>query len=222
MKIGENKGFQKQLWSNLRNSDFNLDKVLKMDYSKEDLTEYFIEYNTLNDASFEDYYSSKSRGSVNFKMQGGLNFAGLKNTDYGDVKVEYNGNKYYLKYGGELEYVAAFNRNKWAGFFEYSHQSYDDDFAVTRRNSNSGATFETTERYSNYINQNLWSVGIRHYMYLNADSSIYLDAGLFGRLGMGYSHQQKYSIAFMKNNNQSFALYSVVLIYTVFNYNKKK
>jgi hypothetical protein len=65
-------------------------------------------------------------------------------------------------------------------------------------------------------------VGIRHYIYLNADSSIYLDAGLFGRLGMGYSHQQKYSIAFMKNKNQSFALYSVVLSYTVFNYNKKK
>jgi hypothetical protein len=222
IKIAENKDFQKQLWTNLRNSDFNLDKVLKMDYSKQDLTEYFIEYNTSNDNSFEDYYSSKSRGSVNFKIQGGLNFTGLKNTDNGDVKVEYNGNKYYLKYGGELEYVAAFNRNKWAGFFEYSHQSYDYDFAVTRRNSNSGATFEITERDSNYINQNLWSVGIRHYMYLNADSSIYLDAGLFGRLGMGYSHQHKYSIAFIKNNIQSFASYSVVLSYTVFNYNKQK
>jgi hypothetical protein len=59
-------------------------------------------------------------------------------------------------------------------------------------------------------------------MYLNADSSIYLDAGLFGRLGMGYSHQHKYSIAFIKNNIQSFASYSVVLSYTVFNYNKQK
>jgi hypothetical protein len=63
MKIGENKGFQKQLWSNLRNSDFNLDKVLKMDYSKEDLTEYFIEYNTLNDASLKIIIAQNLEGA---------------------------------------------------------------------------------------------------------------------------------------------------------------
>lgn len=220
VKMATNKDFQKQLWTNLRYEKFTLDKVLKMDYAKEDLTKYFIEYNKSNDDSFKDYYSTKSRGSVNFKLQGGVNIVSLKSYDNENEKVEYDGNKFYLKYGGELEYVAGFNRNKWAGFIEFNHQSYKYDVAVTPHKSASGATFETTERYSSNVNQYLWSAGIRHYMYLNEGSSIYLDAGLYGRLGVGYSHKHKYTISFMKNNIKSFASYSVVLGYTVFNYKK--
>ena len=220
-KFASNKDFQKQLWTNLHIENVTMDKILKKEYNRKDLTNYFIEYNTSKKSNFTDYKSREAIGTVNFKLIAGVDKSGLEDYENSQEKIEYVANKYFPKYGAEIEYISSYNRNKWSVFVDLTYQSYKYDLTVTNLTS-SYAFFENTHKYS--FSESWYSVnaGLRYYMYLNDNSSIFIDVAFGSRLGLGYSYNHKYYVTFRKINYGSFAPYSVVLGYTLFNSNKHK
>ena len=155
-----------------------------------------------------------------YKLKGGINASPNENYDNQKQKVEYFGNKFFPKYGAEIEYVSPFNRNKWAIYLELTHQTYKYKSTVTEHSS-SGVLFENTYKYDSSVNQFLPNIGLRHYMYLNNNSSVFIGASLFSSYGVGYSYQKKFNIEF-RRSSIGFAKYSAILGYTLFNNNKQK
>lgn len=210
--------FQKQLWANLRCENQTMDMVLKLEYERKDLSNYFIKYNNCKKGSYTDYNKNIARGSFNIKVKGGVNISPYQNYDNAQRKVEYFGDKFFLKYGAELEYIIPFNRNKWAAFIELTYQTHKYN-SITTDHSSFGEVFDITYK-SNYFEKSLFPfVGVRYYMYLKNDSKMFVNAGLFRTFGFGYSHNNKYNVE-GRFSNIGLSRYSIVFGYTIFN-NKK-
>lgn len=219
-KLAVNNDFQKQLWVNMRCENGNMGKEMKLEYSKKDLTDYFVLYNNCTNNNYTNYVGKTTTGSINFKLKGGMNASPNKNYDSQEQKVEYFGNKWYPKYGAEIEYISPFNRNKWAVYFELTYQTYQYKSIVTEHSS-SGVMFENIYKYDNSVSQILPNIGLRHYMYMNNNSSVFISVSLFSSYGLGYSYQRKFNVEF-RRSGIGFAKYAVVLGYTLFNNDKQK
>jgi hypothetical protein len=249
--LAVNNDFQKQLWANLRCENTTMDKVLKLEYEKDDLSGYFVEYNNCKNLSFIDYEDKSASGSINFKLKGGMISSSVQ-IPYGTSSVIDFGSKISYNLGAEMEYMIPFNKNKWAIFLETSYKNYQVEM-IYEEKSASGSLFGNSYNWEishKYIDVGF---GLRHYMYINDTSSMFLNASyVFGfpmnstikkdndvyhdivtnvgfSYGLGYSYNAKYSVEFKlssnkldKNYNASqFNTFSVVLGYTLFN-NKKK
>ena len=213
-----NSDFQKQLWTNLRCDNTTINEVIKLEYKSEDLSDYFGAYNKCKNYSFIDYEKKVVKGSFNIKAKGGINISPYKNYDNAQQKVEYFGNKFFLKYGGEFEYITPFNRNKWALFIDLTYQTYKY-YTITTEHNSSGALYENTYK-SNYFEKSIFTfIGVRYYMYLKDNSKMFINAGLFKTFGIGYSYNNKYNIEF-RSSNTGLPKYSIVFGYILYN-NKK-
>jgi hypothetical protein len=219
-KLAINNDFQKQLWVNMRCENKSMEKIMKLQYNKKDLSDYFVKYNNCKNLEYTNYVGKTTTGSINFKLKGGINASPNENYDNQKQKVEYFGNKFFPKYGAEIEYVSPFNRNKWAIYLELTHQTYKYKSTVTEHSS-SGVLFENTYKYDSSVNQFLPNIGLRHYMYLNNNSSVFIGASLFSSYGVGYNYQKKFNIEF-RRSSIGFAKYSAILGFTLFNNNKQK
>lgn len=218
--LAENNDFQKQIWGEMRCENQTMDAVLKLEYKREDLVNYFIKYNDCKKDSYTDYNKNINRGSFNIKVKGGVNISPYEDYDNADEKVDYSGNKFFLKYGGELEYITPFNRNKWAAFIELTYQTHKYS-TITTDYSTYGETFDITYE-SNYFEKSLFPfIGVRYYMYLKNNSKMFINAGLFMTFGCGYSYNDKFNVE-TRFSNTGLSRYSVVFGYTVFNNKKNK
>ena len=250
--VAVNNDFQKQLWANLRCENTTMDKVLKLEYEKDDLSGYFVEYNNCKNLSFIDYEDKSASGSINFKLKGGMTSSSVQ-IPYGTSSVIDFGSKISYNLGAEMEYMTPFNKNKWAIFLETSYKNYQVEM-IYEEKSASGSLFGNSYNWEishKYIDIGF---GLRHYMYINDTSSMFLNASyVFGfpmnstikkdndvyhdivtnvgfSYGLGYSYNAKYSMEFKfssnkldKNYNASqFNTFSVVLGYTLFNNKKNK
>ena len=138
-----------------------------------------------------------------------------------------------------------FNRNKWGLYLEPSYQKYAYK-RVETEHSSSGVLFENTyveENENQYISCNL---GLRHYMFVNSNASIFVGGsynliqdkfkskrdnvvseGTDGYTGLSYAigvdFLHKYNLEFRGYGGGKIANYSIVLGYTIFNnkYHKK-
>lgn len=218
--LAVNNDFQKQIWEKMSCENQTMDAVLKLEYEREDLSNYFIKYNDCKKVSYTDYNKKIARGSFNIKVKGGVNISPHEDYDNADEKVDYSGNKFFLKYGGELEYITPFNRNKWAAFIELTYQTYKYS-TITTDYSTFGEAFDITYE-SNYFEKSLFTfVGVRYYMYLKNNSKMFVNAGLFKTFGFGYSYNDKFNVE-TRFANTGLSRYSIVFGYTLFNNKKNK
>ena len=178
----QNKGFQQQLWNNLKCSETKKERIAKLDYKTNSLVKYFYEVNNCdgNKLITATDLTPKSSGFSNFKVKGGLNFSTL-NLEYDNGKsiipVEFE-NKIGAKVGVEFEHVFGFNRNKWSVFYEPTYQTYKS---------------ETAKVFSPYLSTK-WSIdykyldhyfGFRYYMFLNNNAKIFLSTGVVYKQVLG-------------------------------------
>ncbi len=220
MSLGVNNDFQKQIWEEMNCENQTLDKVLKLQYERKDLVDYFIKYNNCKNIGYKDYNKNISKSSFNIKIKGGFNVSPYKDYDNADEKVDFSGNKLFLKYGGEFEYITPFNRNKWAIFMELTYQTYKFS-AITTDYSTFGEAFDRTSE-SSYFEKGFFTfVGVRYYMYLKDNSRIFINAGLFRTFGLGYSYNDKFNLE-TRYANTGLSRYSVIFGYTLFNNKKNK
>lgn len=169
-----NNQYRQQLFSNVQCGSMNVTNVQNLEYRRDSLISYFVEYNTCID---EDYvYESLMRngdfnlsikagvGLANLPVERGLNAKGLEMSD-----VEYRASV-------ELEYVFPFNRNKWATYFEPAYRTFEGEEKITR-----GFNTDLTARYTSVE----LGLGARHYLFLNEDSKLFLSLGYIYDIPVG-------------------------------------
>ncbi len=172
--IKTNYKFRQQLYNFMRDKISDTREFENLKYRKDALTELFVEYNG-GSGEMKDLTVTQNKSSVNFKITPGVSFATITveddNTGNG---VEFDfGSKLAFRIGAEVEYIMPFNNNKWSLFVDPNIQFY--------KNEGSERVYDYKAEYK-FIEL---PVGLRHYMYLNNESKLFINIAYAVVLNMG-------------------------------------
>jgi hypothetical protein len=214
-KIGKNNRFKNQLWTNLKCPNFKITKVENLDYQKNDLIDFFVEYNECNGEKNINYEENQKKDLFNLSIRPGFNSSSLsiqnnvsssRNTDFE--------NELGFRFGIEAEFIMPFNKNKWSLIIEPTYQYFKSEKEIT--NQSVKADYKSIEI----------PVGIRHYFFLNENSKIFINGSFIFDLssnsiinfspgsdleiktrnnlafGIGYKHNDKYSLELRHQTNR--------------------
>ncbi|GAA4762409.1 MULTISPECIES: porin family protein [Flavobacterium] len=173
----ENNTFRQQLWNNVKCSQTEYKTLSKMKYKTSELIKYFLMINNCDGNKSIVETSSQvqnSKGSFWLKVKAGANFSNLTlASNYNVLKNVEFGNKIGPKIGVEFEINLGFNKNKWSVFYEPTYQKYKSEMIKK--------LYGSDYRYNANITTIDHLLGVKYYMFLNKDSKLFVDAGLFFR-----------------------------------------
>lgn len=180
-EVVENNMFRQQLFNLMKDQGYTAEKFEKIDCVENDLAKVFSEYNNAKNGKVENLSEKRNKGYFNIKITPGITFTSYtaKNDN---LKLDLNfPNKTSFRIGAEIEYVFPFNKNKWSLFLESYYHSYSSK--VTNGESHAEIDFK-------YIG---FPIGIRHYMYLNQTSKIFINASYIATVKLGDSNISYYN-----------------------------
>ncbi|RZN79222.1 MAG: hypothetical protein EVB11_12790 [Winogradskyella sp.] len=217
--VAENNSYKKTLYDNFKCKEFNPNKIRGVDYSENDLINFFSDFNFCNTESNLIYKKEGAKGRINLSAKLGVSFSNLEiDFDPGligsDIQSASFSNEVTLRFGAEFEYILPFNKNKWAVFIEPSFLSYSStaDIRVQRTST----VFEDTVSIDYKVIE--IPIGLRHYFYLNNKSKLFINAafvvsndlsdsieygispdldvrsGTSGLIGLGFNYNNKFSV----------------------------
>ncbi|MET0946076.1 MAG: tRNA modification GTPase [Flavobacterium sp.] len=177
LKNGENGGYIMQLSNNVKSSNIADKDVKNLNYKKSDLIKYFTKYNNIQSAAGENKAAKTSEKLFFVKVTPGVSFVSVsaKNDNNSNLNVDFD-NKMIFKIGAELEYVFPFNKNKWSLFANPTYQKYtnEKEYMVSNVGGVGGSQIPYNVKID-YSSVQL-PIGIRHYMFLNQTSKIFINA----------------------------------------------
>ncbi len=219
--VGQNMRFRQQLWNHLKCTGITRSQTDRLAYKKEPLIRFFHTFNSCRNPSAAALKKNNEKLEFNLVLRPGLNLNSLliensssvfRNTDFGQNPG--------IRIGGEFLALLPFNKNKWGLFFEPTFQSYSSSSETTPTGFS-----PTTMANVDYKSFEL-PMGLRHYMFLNKSSKLFLNAafvfdkGLGSKinfdngseleiesltnwaLGAGYSYANKLTLEFRYNTNR--------------------
>jgi len=174
--------YRKQLNENV-NCGNSRDEISKLGYSKTTLENFFKKYNECENSEFKKF---ESGNKSTFRLKASL----INNFNSSELN-KFNSNAYSTNFGStlsfafgfEAELILPFNNNKWSVIIEPSYNSYKDSETLYNQWSLAINNQEVEIKYD-YIQI---PIGIRHYFYLNDNSSIFINALYNAKLKMGDS-----------------------------------
>lgn len=176
--VATNSSYKKELFDALKCQSINVDDTRKLDYDRKELVALFTKYNMCTSNVSLSYSNQSSKGAFHVSAKIGYFSMGLDvkqegtgiiNTDIRSVDL---GTKSGIRIAAELEYVLPFNKNKWAVFLEPGYQSFSAETQLEVESQIPSFMESLNVEYS-YIDV---PFGVRHYMYLSENSSIFLNA----------------------------------------------
>jgi hypothetical protein len=197
-KIGENNAYRQQLWVSLRCADIKVEQLDKIGYNDKALAKLFVKYNECAGAAYTNYTERTPKGKFAFTVKAGANFFSgeakpsivIKNPFFNDGKGtrhNYNntydlGNKVAPQIGVEAEYIFPFFRNKWSFLvdpsLQYNNYSYEVlAYKAEGTSLDPNAPGNETAKLKVVYSRFLLPAAIRHYFYLNNNSTLFLNAG---------------------------------------------
>ena len=180
-----NNMYKRQLLEDLKSDGISEKQANNLRYYESDFLKFFQKYNTSVGANVESAPPPKVK--FHFTPKVGVVQNALKMTYDFDDRYNYDfGSKTQVRVGLDMELVLPFNRNKWGIFLEPVYTAYKAD--------GDGTIFSDNVDYKAVEFQ----FGLRHYMFLNEESKIFLNVGAiyaFSINGAEY-HPQRYSQAF--------------------------
>lgn len=218
--VSYNKQYLDQLEKSLICPSLGLKEFNNLRYTESDLKKIFTLYNTCSDPNYVQSEKVVNKGKFNLAVRPRVNFNSLRGDDNGNNVTTILSTKTAFSAGLELEYIFPTNKNKWAVILEPSFQYYKNE-GIQDAAYISGGRLITSIDYSAIEA----AFGVRHYMYLNEDSRLFLNVsyvfafemnsslklqrsdysvfnslevfpgGNFG-LGFGYSFKQKFGAEF--------------------------
>ncbi|MCG2431601.1 PorT family protein [Aequorivita xiaoshiensis] len=206
-KIGKNNSFKNQLWNNLKCPDFKISKVENLDYQKNDLIKFFVEYNECNGEKSIIYEKKQKKDLFNLSIRPGFNSSSLsiQNSVSSSRDTDFD-NEIGFRFGIEAEFIMPFNANKWSLIIEPTYQYFKSEKEINKQTVI--ADYKSIEI----------PVGIRHYFFLSENSKIFINGSYILDLssnsiidfssevdleintrnnlafGMGYKYNDKYSL----------------------------
>jgi hypothetical protein len=161
--VAINNTYKQQLLTNVKSPKTTVKDVETLQYNARGLTNYFEKVNLENGDKTETKKAVK-KGSFNVKASVMFGSHGMSVTST-MVNKDF-GSKQYLTFGAEAEFILPFNKNKWSVIAEPTYNSFK-----------AKGTTEIDEVTMNYKYLQL-TVGFRHYLFLNANAKIFLNAGV--------------------------------------------
>lgn len=163
-EVETNALFRQQLWSDMRNELYALQKVENLEYTKRDLTGYVIDYNKVKG---NDYYvnSKKKEYPVfNMKFTPGVNYSKVhvKNTYYEGQNFDYDG-KFGFRCGLESELIFPYTYQKVSLVLEPSYQYF------------SGSETSFDQEFSVRLHFIEFPIGVRYYIHFNKNLKGFLN-----------------------------------------------
>lgn len=172
--LAENNEYKQQLFQNVKAENTTEKEIIKLNYNKSDLTKYFIKYNNIK-PNLAKEERKVNKGIFLVKITPSASIASLSTeNDYflrDNVQLD---NKINFKFGVEAEYILPYNKNKWSIFISPAYQTYQDDktynvpsgFIISPETPNNAKVKYTSIQIP---------IGIRHYMFLNQTSKIFIN-----------------------------------------------
>jgi hypothetical protein len=190
-QIGENNFYKQQLFNALKSDKIALNNIEKISYSKSDILQLIIKSNSNKAIKSTVLETKQSPTLFNLKIISGINAISLAFGNNNNNIVEHSFNtKAIFTIGFEAESVFSFNKNKWSVFTNPNYQSY----SVTETKNESQTI---TADYS-YIEL---PFGVRHYLFLNKKSQLFINAGL--TLAISFDSTLQYSGQILDISNSS-------------------
>ncbi|WP_340202151.1 outer membrane beta-barrel protein [Ascidiimonas sp. W6] len=182
--IIKNRKYREQLWNTLKCNNTSISKIKDMQYALKDMMNVFKAYNSCGNSEVINYQEQKGKGVFNLRVSAGISSSSLSVTSDDlvgtfDKDVDFD-NAISIRGGFEVEYVFAFNKNKWAVFGEPNYNYYEEEGEST--NQTASISYTSIEI----------PVGFRHYMYLNDYLKLFVNTSLnfdfvFGDSKISYS-----------------------------------
>ena len=224
-QIAQNKQYKQQLWMALKCDNITIAEVEKLSYKRNSLLKFFTKYNQCNNSAFTVFKSTEKRDLFNLNIRPGITSSQISISNSSMSTPDYDrdfDSKIGYRFGLEAEFFLPFNKNKWAVIFE---PTYVGGYKAEKSRLDS----RTNEELKGSIQYNAIELplGVRYYMFLNNNSSIFLNGqlvmeqainsevysvyssqrnttlelkpGTSFALGLGYKFQQKYSVEFRAN-----------------------
>ncbi|WP_125720283.1 porin family protein [Flavobacterium ustbae] len=224
-QIAQNKQYKQQLWMALKCDNIVIADVEKLTYRKNSLLKFFTKYNECNNSKYTIFKSNEKRDLFNLNIRPGITSSVISISNPSMSTPDYDrdfDNKIGFRFGVEAELFLPFNKNKWAVIFE---PTYVGGYKAEKSRLDS----RTNEELKGNIQYNAIELplGIRYYMFLNNDSSVFLNGQIVMdqainseayleyssqrnttlelkpttsfAFGLGYKFKQKYSVEFRAN-----------------------
>jgi hypothetical protein len=226
-KISENNSFRQQLFTQLKCEEIGLRDLEHLEYNKKSLERLFIKYNECIGFDYINYKPKQKRDLFNLTFRPRLDYTDLKVqnmiSDFKDTDFE---STIGVRFGIETEFILPFNKNKWGVIIESTYQNYKSEQSK-EINGVSGGTLLSKINYQSIG----LSTGLRHYFFLNDQSKLFANisntyafsnnshikflrqddsivseldimSGGNWTLGIGYKHNDKYSIEIQYNSSR--------------------
>ncbi|WP_239000257.1 porin family protein [Hyunsoonleella ulvae] len=199
-KVGVNNRFKNQLWNNLKCSDIKKKKAENLEYKQSDLVNFFVAYNSCTNQEYINFEEKPKKDLFNLSLRPRLNSSSLE-SNYRNTNIK---NELGFGFGVEAEFIFSTNKNKWALLIEPTYQSFMIEKSTDESLSEVDVNYSSIEFHA----------GIRHYLFLNDTSKIFINASIIYDLslnnpqideleittsynlafGLGYKYNDKYSV----------------------------
>ena len=191
--IGENNKFRQQLWIDLNCPNFKMSKIENVEYTRNDLVRFFIEYSECHNDEIINFQLQQKRDLFNMTIRPRINSSSLTiQSSTSDSRDTDFGNKVGVGFGLEAEFVLPFNKNKWAIAIEPTYQSFKSEKRSNVNNVSGGVLIANVD-YSSIE----FPVGLRHYLFLSNNSKVFINASYI------FDLSSKSSIEFTRNDGSN-------------------
>jgi hypothetical protein len=185
-RIATNNQFRQQLYNDVKCDEMTLSDFEKIGYTNNDLVKHFTKFNSCMGKSTSTYITRQEKTIFNIRAIAGINM----------VDFSINDNHTYFNkgttikdqvfaFGAELEYIFPFNKNKWGIYFSPNFQSFKTEKTYIKQDGFGETGTEVTNNVKIDYNYFELPFGIRHYMYLNTKSKLFINAAFTVYMGKG-------------------------------------
>jgi hypothetical protein len=193
-RIAENNYYKQQLYNIMKTGTEDISKYEKVKYKKDPLVNLFVSYNAASGGDVINLSEKHNKGSVNLKITPGVNFTSLSMyNNLSQYNFEFD-SKATFRFGLEVEYIMPFNNNKWSLFIDPNYQHYKNEGEGNKVRWEADYTFIELP------------VGVRHYLFLNNKSKLFIDAAYVFALNMSDSYISRNNLAFQNDTTAPFEI----------------
>lgn len=173
-RIGENVQYKQQLFNAFNVQGVTEKELSKLAYREKSLTSFFQKVNNESSIDAISYSKETQKKWINIILRPGIHYSSVNlevlPTNTGLVRREFTfENKLSPRVGVEIEAVMPFNKNKWAVTAEPFFETYKSELPIS-----ASQTLSIDYKYFGL------GLGIRHYLFLNDNSKLFINAsGIF-------------------------------------------
>lgn len=214
-QIGYNDTYKQQLIKLLVCNSISKNQIENTIYKEKNMIDLFTKFNQCIDPDYENVAVAKKKGELNLSVRPRANLSSLDLSNSTTRDLFEFGDKTSFGVGLELEYIIPFNKNKWAFIIEPAYRTYKGETVIEPFYMAGNKLFAFADYQSIEV-----PMGIRHYMYLDSKSRIFVNAQYVFDLNLGSSLEIRRSDGFVSTDLEvdSFANFALGAGYS---YNSK-